>query len=431
MDAIKYIINYLLDENFYDDQLIQYCQEEEINEKYKLVIINSGFFSEEVYGTQKSIPELPLLNYFGMPVLFGEDRIDYRANQIVIYADFIASTFFLISRYEEIVKKDIRDEHGRFPGKESIPYCAGFIESPIIQQYSEFICSCIDKLGVERTQKRSNDITVYLTHDVDIPWTHYTGVKAIRRIGGILRREHKLKLYPLLNICGIPLFDPIYTFKDMMKIDKAIKDSKKVYFIKCCDASIKEDGFDYSSTFGCKSLIKYLKKNNAIIGYHASYKAGKNPEQYLAEVKKLSNYIKREITWNRNHYLASREPCDFHFLINAGITDDYTMGYADIAGFRLGTCKPVRWIDPYSKEVTNLVLHPLTIMECTLMSPKYMNLGIEESIQYAISLIEQVIIYNGDVVLLWHNQSYSEDSPYKKIYETLLNYLKNQDKNVK
>ena len=33
-------------------------------------------------------------------------------------------------------------------------------------------------------------------------------------------------------------------------------------------------------------------------------------------------------------------------MIRAGITDDFTMGYADIAGFRLGTCRSVRWINP-------------------------------------------------------------------------------------
>lgn len=42
---------------------------------------------------------------------------------------------FLISRYEEMVRRGLRDEHGRFPGKESLPYRAGFLHRPIVDEY--------------------------------------------------------------------------------------------------------------------------------------------------------------------------------------------------------------------------------------------------------------------------------------------------------
>ena len=59
------------------------------------------------------------------------------------------------------------------------------------------------------------------------------------------------------------------------------------------------------------------------------------------------------------------------------ITDDFTMGYPDVAGFRLGTSRPVHWINPENKRISPLILHPLAIMECSLNEPVYMNLDYE------------------------------------------------------
>ncbi len=43
---------------------------------------------------------------------------------------------------------------------------------------------------------------------------------------------------------------------------------------------------------------------------------------------------------------------------DAGITDDYTMGYADQVGFRLGTARPVRCIYPATRHLSRrLTLH--------------------------------------------------------------------------
>ena len=81
------------------------------------------------------------------------------------------------------------------------------------------------------------------------------------------------------------------------------------------------------------------------------------------------------------------------------------MGYPDVAGFRLGTCRPVHWINPENKRISSLVLHPLTIMECSLNEPVYMNLGYEGALAYSTQLIKQVASANGELVLLWHNDS--------------------------
>jgi hypothetical protein len=101
------------------------------------------------------------------------------------------------------------------------------------------------------------------------------------------------------------------------------------------------------------------------------------------------------------------------------------MGYADMAGFRLGTCRPVRWIDPQTRAVSALTLHSLTIMDCSLTDERYMNLDFDEAFEYAVNLINQTKKHHGEVVLLWHNSSLAEGNifPHKKLYKKLINYI--------
>ena len=105
--------------------------------------------------------------------------------------------------------------------------------------------------------------------------------------------------------------------------------------------------------------------------------------------------------------------------------EDFTMGYADVAGFRLGTCHPVRWINPITRRLSPLLLHPLIIMDCSLDAPKYMGLSHDEAFTYGLNLIEQVRKVNGELVLLWHNENVMPSSPsyLRELYAELLNEL--------
>ena len=120
-------------------EAIGYTDDPEQMKLYPIVIIPSGFFKMDVYGTEESMPTLPLKTWRGIPLLFGEPRVEWSADgsQLIIYADLLASTYFLISRYEEMYRRSERDSYGRFPGKSSLPYRAGFLHRPIIDEYGE------------------------------------------------------------------------------------------------------------------------------------------------------------------------------------------------------------------------------------------------------------------------------------------------------
>ena len=59
--------------------------------------------------------------------------------------DILAAAFYLLSRYEEYLPFEA-DEHGRFPAHQSLAYKTGFLQRPIIQEWSVFFADHLKSL---------------------------------------------------------------------------------------------------------------------------------------------------------------------------------------------------------------------------------------------------------------------------------------------
>ena len=126
---------------------------------------------------------------------------------------------------------------------------------------------------------------------------------------------------------------------------------------------------------------------------------------------------------HRSHYLRCSID-QMQRLAEVGVTDDFTMMFPDQVGFRLQTTRPVRWINPKTMTLTDLVLHPLTVMDCTLSNPQYMNLSEDEAYFECQRLFEKIHQNAGEVVLLWHNTIITDDGYHRSLYPKLLSLLK-------
>lgn len=427
--TIYYIIRFLLgvDRAGAYSSLIGYTSDVRLFHKYKVVIVPSGFFQSSVYGTPESLPQLPLKEIEGVPLLFGTPKEECFEETWVIYADIIASSYFLLSRYEEIQKRDIRDKHGRFPGKESLPYKAGFIHRPIVEEYGKLLRHWLRKACVRIPEPQPELQKIWLTHDVDAPFF----CRSLRNIcretlkGIGFRKALKLYQGPLEK-------DPYYTFPWMLEQDSLVKNRfgdrcHILFFLKAGGRHANDKPHYQVRSHDIQKMLHLFKKNKALLGLHSSYEAGIYPDLIPEEKMRLEHDWKLEnIHLNRHHYLASREPEDLTKLIRAGITDDFTMGYADVSGFRLGTCRPVKWINPMTRQLTSLTLHPLSVMDCTLSESQYMGLSPDEAYQYCAGLVREIRQHRGEIVWLWHNTSFAgtESDYHKKLYVRLLNLLK-------
>ena len=424
---IRYILRFMIGEHLTDDisSLVGYTSDKSCFKDYKVVIVPSGFFDDGIYGTNITKPSIPLDNIEGVPFLFGTPEIERIGETIVIHADLVASAYYLISRYEEILLREIRDEHGRFPGRESLPRRAGFIDRPIVDEYGRLICKWLKESGVKTDEFVPFIRKINLTHDVDVPFFCRTWRNVLHRINSgqnpvaIVRSKY-----------GLLEQDLYYTFPWILKQNEILQ---RIIGEGCCSSFLffkaggktKQDKPRYdlhSKDIG--SLFDLCRKYRATVGLHSSYHAGMEPSLILSEKKCLEEAFGMEVVHNRHHFLSSREPEDMEYLEKAGITDDYTMGYADIAGFRLGTSLPVRFINPVTRRLSTLTLHPLTIMDSTLNEFKYMNLESDRAEEYCNRLINNIRNVNGELTLLWHNTSAVERHGYlRDLYAKIIKKL--------
>ena len=129
------------------------------------------------------------------------------------------------------------------------------------------------------------------------------------------------------------------------------------------------------------------------------------------ETARLSKILKLEVERSRQHFLKLILPETYRNLINNDITHDYTMGYAEIPGFRASICTPFPFFDLDQDAQTNLIIHPFMVMDGTLHD--YMKLSPQKAIATIIELINEVRKVGGTFIPLWHNQSLNEESDWK------------------
>ncbi|MBQ3799928.1 MAG: hypothetical protein II837_06485 [Treponema sp.] len=96
---------------------------------------------------------------------------------------------------------------------------------------------------------------------------------------------------------------------------------------------------------------------------------------------------------------------------------------ADSAGFRTGTCRPYKFINPGTKKLSSITIHPLQIMECTLDRPDYMGLDYQEALSICKRLTDETYRHGGELNILWHNTSFAYDSYQDSLYTAVLDYI--------
>ncbi|MDR2810888.1 MAG: polysaccharide deacetylase family protein [Tannerellaceae bacterium] len=409
---ISYIVKFLIggEKAGTFGSLVGYTDDESKFSRYKVVILPSPFFKENVYGEAESIPKLPLNTIQGVPLLFGTPQVEWFRETLVVHADIIAASYFLLTRYEELCKRNERDAYGRFAGKSSLPYRAGFIHRPVVDEYGKLLREWLRHAHVDVAEPKPEISKIWLTHDVDAPFY----CRTLRNFARVSIKGEGWR-HALNYLTGPLEQDPYYTFPWLLKLSNSLKNtignerSETVFFFKSSGSS-PEDKPKYNLySRDMRKLLALCASENVTVGLHSSFDAGKTPSLITSELELLEKATGRTIRYNRHHYLASREPEDMDWLERTGITDDFTMGYADVAGFRLGTCHPVHWINPENKRISSLLLHPLTIMECSLSERQYMNLAYNEAFAYCRQLAEQVAQAGGELVLLWHNDSIAKN----------------------
>ena len=99
-------------------------------------------------------------------------------------------------------------------------------------------------------------------------------------------------------------------------------------------------------------------------------------------------------------------PYGYDRLEQFGFTDDYSMAYSDMAGYRAGTSRSFTFYNIEKEKETKLTIHPLIVMDKTLRLD--MKLDVESAYKYIDSLKKECNAIGGDFTTLFHNQNVTD-----------------------
>jgi hypothetical protein len=357
------------------------------------------------------------------PLLFQKDILEFNVaitkkndvtllfpndNACSLGFDIFSAIFYMITRYEEYMPFEA-DEHQRFTAVKSIAFKNNFLNLPVVEIWIEELKDLLKKEYTSINFKKHHFQSI-ATYDIDVAYA-YKGRSFIRNLTAICKDLIQLKTKNIsarfktfLNKKNDP-----WNVYDFIQTTVTANNLKCIFFFLSGNYS-KYDKNLHPESIEMKQLINKISSFSDI-GIHPSYYSSSS-EKIKTEKKKLEKIIKKNITKSRQHFLKLTFPGTYNNLIEAGITEDYTMCFADKPGFRAGTCKPFYFYDLKQEKKTSLKIFPVTCMEGTFIN--YMRLSPDAALENMISLIKEVKKVNGIFISIWHNHTISETPEYSK-----------------
>ncbi len=331
--------------------------------------------------------------------------------------DFFSVLFYCLSRYEEY-KNDRHDKHGRYIHKHSWMHKAGVIQRPWLdEKVNRFFEELRQETGFNSFQPKYK-----FRPSVDLDYGYrYKGKGVVRFWGAILRDIKKLKFGEVANrfkVCLGLMSDPYDIYDDLYTYHKK-KNIRLLTFV----LNAKFDKYDKGLKMNgraMKRICDIAEENGFKIGIHPSYGSHQSFEFLKKEVRGLAKRRMKKVRISRQHFLKFYLPKTFNQLLQLGIKHDYSMGYAQISGFRAGTSRPFYLYDLTEEKRRNIQLHPTAIMEGTYFD--YMKVSHEEALTKMKEIADAVRNVKGELVTIWHEKQLAEKSSWKPVYYSLVEH---------
>jgi len=402
-------LKYILDELLVRRMGINFFLTEDENE-FKTIEGSKLNYSDSAYEDAINIFPNGLLdesNIRGWTLEVRKDEIwnkIFFKNQSEISFDIFAASFYLLSRYEEYLPHE-SDEHGRYKPEQCLAVKNNFIEIPLVDVWAKKLKEKILE-KFPQTKFRENHFKFLSTIDVDFAYK-YKGIGFVRqtmKFGKSLLQARFKDCIEQLNFKN----DPYDTYDFIQNISEKYQ-STLLYFM-LMKTGTKFDKNIFPKSESMKNLAKKLSEKNEI-GLHPSYFS--NDEKKLIKEKTLlGKIVTKKVTSSRQHFLKFKLPETYRQLISNKFTDDYSMAYSAICGFRASTSFPFYFFDLEKNELTSLTIHPTTIMDVTLKN--YQKLSPEEAISKIEYLINEVKKVDGTFISLWHNSNLTLNDDWKE-----------------
>lgn len=309
-------------------------------------------------------------------------------------ADVLAACFWMLSRSEEY-EAFKPDAHDRFPGQSSLSYREHVLLRPLVDEWTAKLGAVLNDY-FPKFNAESAAFQRVETFDIDFAWRylHKPLDRQIRSLAGDLIKQGRTTFRKGLQTITYSRPDP-YDFFD------AWKENDAVLFFPVSSRS----QYDRNHSWQHPAYQRVIRSchEHTRIGIHPGYAAGSNRTQLAEECRRFALITGAPPLRSRMHYLRFRLPDTYRLLVECGIQEDWSMGYADQPGFRAGTARSFLWYDLGMDLKTPLRIFPFQVMDTTLQ--KYLRLTPKAAMDLVRQLESTIQRSGGSLVTLAHANS--------------------------
>ena len=356
--------------------------------------------------------------------------IESRGSDHVIHYDILGLTYWALARVEEIDCTGL-DSHDRFAAISSHAYKHGYLERPIVDEWLNVLSQVVQRNWPSIELKQHN-FSIKVSHDVDEPsryaFKNWKNIGRTMMSETVLRRNMKSAVFApwikLSNASALHPQDPANTFDWIMDVSERHGLTSAFYFI--CGRTTPKFDSDYDLEHPIiLRLLNHIHERGHEIGLHPSYGSYRTSKIIKTEASRLRQVaeevgIKQSEWGGRMHFLQWQQPTTLRAWAEAPMDYDSSLGYADLPGFRCGTCHEFPGFDATSAEILPIRVRPLIAMECTVIAKRYMNLGTGEAALAKFTQLRQACrAVEGCFTILWHNTQL-ESKDQRRLYEAVL-----------
>lgn len=333
--------------------------------------------------------------------------------------DIFAASFYLLSRYEEYLPHT-KDMYGRYAHENSLAYREKFLDTPLVNTWLNHLRELI----LQKFPDATTHTLVFKfvpTYDIDEAysykykeWWRSAGAAIKNLLQGQWRKWKERR-----NVLAGTTTDPFDSYSWMDDLHRPHTLQPR-YFFLVPEKTGKYDRNILPAETAMQTLIQQHAKKYTI-GIHPSWQSGDDSTLLKKEIATLEHISQLKITSSRQHFIRMNLPGTYRKLIEAGITEDFSMGYGSINGFRASVASPFFWYDLEKETTTQLLLQPFCYMEAnSFYEQKY---TAQQALEEMRHYYQQVKAVNGTLISIWHNTFLGTDSRFsgwREIYRQLV-----------